>query len=111
MPGRIIGEHNTEKDGPLAAPVLTDLVANPHHVRTDGLLDPSDGSLQLGRLCYLARTLLVRRELGVVERPGFMLQKFETCPRRGAKSVDSFFELENRPFAFNKQADCASGAG
>jgi hypothetical protein len=44
-PGSIISEYNAEEDGPQAAPVLTDLVANPHHVGPDGLLDTSDGRL------------------------------------------------------------------
>jgi hypothetical protein len=50
VPGSIIGEYNAEEDGPLAAPVLTDFIANPHHVRPDGPLDASDGRLDFGLL-------------------------------------------------------------
>jgi hypothetical protein len=49
-PGSIVGEYNAEKDGPPTAPVLTDFVANSHHVRPDGLLDASDGRLDFGLL-------------------------------------------------------------
>ncbi len=49
-PGSIIGEYNAEEDGPLAAPVLTDFVANPHDVRPDGLLDASDRRIDFGLL-------------------------------------------------------------
>jgi hypothetical protein len=48
--GSIIGEYNAEKDGPLAAPVLTDFVTNPHDVLPDGLLDASDGRIDFGLL-------------------------------------------------------------
>jgi hypothetical protein len=52
VPGSVICEYNAEEDGPLAAPVLTDFVTNPHHVRPDGLLDSIDGRLDFGLLRY-----------------------------------------------------------
>ena len=52
VPSSIIGEYNAEEDGPLAAPVLTDFVANPYQVRSDGLLNARDGSLDFNLLRY-----------------------------------------------------------
>lgn len=50
VPAGVIGEYDAEEDGPLAAPGFTEFVANPHHVRPDGVLDASNGRLDFGLL-------------------------------------------------------------
>jgi hypothetical protein len=44
VPGGIVCGHDAKKNCLLTAPILTDLVANPHHVRSNTLLDAGDGS-------------------------------------------------------------------
>jgi len=47
----MVSKNNAEKDRPLAAPVLADLVADTHHIRPDRCLNVLNRRLDFRVLC------------------------------------------------------------